>query len=463
MDSSSIKKKITVVILILILTSTMFLSYDSQDTNSSKTIQRNVVITSSNSRVIIFAYNQFGEPISGLAVSMFNGEKNVTNNNGCAAFIPHFGGVISAGYPNLFYCTLFGSYQFNNISCVSSTSFYFAALVKSPNNVLDPAIMIHSFANIKPPQSHSISCAYLCYYGSNTTIYNNNAANENVLQKYTNFTTITVPFSKYMKSVDIYEFSIKATGLVTSFYFSSSQIKNITSSQSRPYTMIWESLFQIAFISSIIALTGVIFHSQNSDNTKGKQYSSKRKFAVISRAFLKSYAFVAIAVLISAFSIVLYSYHTMISPNFTYLISLIFASLFLTGFMTLFYSFAYFRGKEEINAIFILKWAIVIELLWVGTVTLIELAFTGSSDVFNPNSHLINTALVVLQYLNPLEYAISIIEVMNGVIILPLTLPGSMLNYGLNSIFIAIAGFISLIALLIANFKSTGKRESEKI
>ena len=30
---------------------------------------------------------------------MFNGEKNVTNNNGCAAFIPHFGGVISAGYP----------------------------------------------------------------------------------------------------------------------------------------------------------------------------------------------------------------------------------------------------------------------------------------------------------------------------------------------------------------------------
>ncbi|MCL5787218.1 MAG: hypothetical protein M1581_01215 [Candidatus Thermoplasmatota archaeon] len=462
MRTYSNKKKFVIVALIFILSSTMLLSYDNQNTSPYKQEHLNAAVILAYPKATLFVYNQYGDPVSGVAVSIYNGEKNITNNNGCAGFKIYLGNQELSYCFCSFYCTPFGMHNFNNISVVSPYNFYFSALVSSNNNVLDPAIMIHSFANLKPPQSHSISCAYLCCYKSNTTIQSTNSVNENVLQKYANFTTITVPITKYMTSNDNYEFSVSAVGLDKSYVFCSSKVQNITSSQSRPYNIIRESLFQITFISTIIALTGIIFLTQNIDEQMNKRIITKGKLTTMGITFLKSYIPEAIAIIISVVSTLLYSFFTGFAPDFTYFISLTVASLFLTAFMILFYSLANSYKKKDIKTGFIVKWAIIIELIWVGIFTSIEIGFIGSSDVFNPQVHLINTVLVGLQYVNPLEYAILIIDIMNGIILLPTALPGSVINYGLNPISIAVAGSIVLLLLIIANIKVSGKKVTDK-
>ena len=306
----------------------MFLSYDNQNTGPSKYEQFNAAVIFSYQRVTLFVYNQYGEPASGMAVSTSYGQNNLTNNNGCAGFKVHLGGQQISPIQYSFCYTLFGKHNFNNISTFSSSTFYFSVLVRSPNNVLDPAIMIHSFANLKPAQTHPISCAYLCCYKGNTTIQGSNSVNANVLQKYTNFTTITIPITKYMTSYNNYEFTISATGMVKSYNFYSSQVKNITSSQSRPYNIIRESLFQITFISTIIALTGVIFITQNIDEQMNKRIFTKGKLTTMGITFLKSYIPQAIAIIISVVSTLLYSFFTGFAPDFTYFISLTVASMF---------------------------------------------------------------------------------------------------------------------------------------
>ena len=462
MRTYSIKKKITVIILLFILATSMFLSYDNQNTSPPKYEQFNAAVIFSYHSVTLFVYNQYGEPVSGMAVSTIYGQNNITNNNGCTAFKVPLGGQRIIPIQRSFCYTLFGKHNFNNVSTFSSSTFYFSVLVRSPNNLLDPAVMIHSFANLKPAQSHSISCAYLCCYKGNTTIQGSNSVNAKVLQKYTNFTTITVPITKYMTSYNNYEFTVSATSMVKSYNFNSSQVKNITSSQSRPYNIIRESLFQITFISTIIALTGIIFLTQNIDEQMNKRIITKGKLTTMGITFLKSYIPEAIAIIISVVSTLLYSFFTGFAPDFTYFISLTVASLFLTAFMILFYSLANSYKKKDIKTGFIVKWAIIIELIWVGIFTSIEIGFIGSSDVFNPQVHLINTVLVGLQYVNPLEYAILIIDIMNGIILLPTALPGSVINYGLNPISIAVAGSIVLLLLIIANIKVSGKKVTDK-
>lgn len=457
------KKKIIAAVLIFILTSTMFLSYDNQSIGSSNHEQINAAIVTLYHENLIFVYNEYGKPVSGLTVVFSNGYTNVTNSDGYAGCTFYTGVGNNPGGPRIgpldcvFYNTIYGEHNFNNVCIVPSSNFYFSGLVESPNNSLDPAIMLHSFTNIQTTKSNLVSCAYLCCYRSNGTIQGNNAMDSKVLGKYTNFTTIVIPISRYMTAKDNYDFTISAVGLVKSYQISSTEVNNITSSQSRPYTMIWEVLFQIVFITSIIALTGLFFSPPLTDNPKYKQNKVIKNLKELGQGFLTSYIPVVIALILSTALISFYSLFTSGFVNIIYIFSLFLATLFLTVFMTLCYSLTLSYRKKEIRKKFVIKWAIVIEFLWVGIFTAIEIGFIGSSDVFNPTTHLINTVLVTLQYLNPLEYAILIIDVMNSIILMPAGLPGSLINYNLNSIFITIAVFIVLLFLIITYMKLSEK------
>ncbi len=452
------KKKILSAVLIFILASTMFLSYDDQSIVSSNHEQINAAIVTFYGQHFIFVYNEYGEPVSGLTVKFLNGNLNVTNSNGYAGFTMYLGGRLGPiDWNNLIYKTSFGEHHFNHVCEVPSSNFYFSGLVESPNNSLDPAIMLHSFANIQTTKSNLVSCAYLCCYRSNGTIQGNNAIDSKVLDKYTNFTTIVIPISRYMTAKDNYDFTISAIGLVKSYQISSTEVNNITSSQSRPYTMIWEVLFQIAFIISVIALTGLFFSPPVTDNPRYKQNKVIKNLKELGHGFLTSYIPIATALILSTALISFYSLFTSGFVNIIYILSLFLATLFLTVFMTLCYSLTLSYRKNEIRKNFVIKWAIVIEFIWVGIFTVIEIAFIGSSDVFNPTTHLINTVLVTLQYLNPIEYAILIIDVMNSIILMPAGLPGSLINYNLNSIFITIAVFIVLLFLIITYMKISEK------
>ena len=221
--------------------------------------------------------------------------------------------------------------------------------------------------------------------------------------------------------------------------------------------MIWEVLFQIAFIISVIALTGLFFSPPVTDNPRYKQNKVIKNLKELGHGFLTSYIPIATALILSTALISFYSLFTSGFVNIIYILSLFLATLFLTVFMTLCYSLTLSYRKNEIRKNFVIKWAIVIEFIWVGIFTVIEIAFIGSSDVFNPTTHLINTVLVTLQYLNPIEYAILIIDVMNSIILMPAGLPGSLINYNLNSIFITIAVFIVLLFLIITYMKISEK------
>ena len=453
-------RKIIAIALVFVLSSSIFLLYNFQEDHND-TAKMNIVILpgrSENSyyRFQIYAYNQFGESVKGLEILYSGTDLNVTNQNGCAIiYVYHC--FVCPQYPSfnaykLSYSTIFGTHNFNSISYLlyGSEPEYFSAMVQSPSDPSEPAIMVHYFAKSVTSQSNYKSCVTLSCYKSNQTISYGIYPEEKLLGTYQNFTNIIIPISQYLTTNENYQFIVG--GSSPQFYFiNNSEVRNLTDIQKNYNQIMWNDIFQISFISSIITLTGIFFTPPKIKTKKGEPSSTKEGFLSLGEPILLSIIPVGVGLIISLGSIMGYSFYTHTEPYAVYPISIIASAFFLSVFMAIIYSVGSLSKNPEKSKNLIMVLSTIIEIAWVTSFTIIEVIFDGSKNVFSNSISTSNSIMASIQYFNPFQYSILIIESMNHLMIMPTSPAQYILGY--DYLIVIVGSVISLLSVMYVYMK----------
>ena len=455
-------RKIIAIALVFVLSSSIFLLYNFQEDHND-TAKMNIVILpgrSENSyyRFQIYAYNQFGESVKGLEILYSGTDLNVTNNNGCATINVYSclgcrqtsSDSFNAGYFS--YATIFGTHKFNSISSLPGNGEpeYFSAMVQSPSDPSEPAIMVHYFAKSVASQSNYKSCVTLSCYKSNQTISYGIYPEEKLLGTYQNFTNVVIPISNYLTTDENYQFIVG--GSSPQFYFiNNSEVRNLTDIQKNYNQIMWNDIFQISFITSIIILTGIFFTLPKIKTKKGEPSSTKEGFLSLGEPILLSIIPVGVGLIISLGSIMGYSFYTHTEPYAVYPLSIIASAFFLSVFMAIIYSVGSLSKNPEKSKNLIMVLSTIIEIAWVTSFTIIEVIFDGSKNVFSNSISTSNSIMASIQYFNPFQYSILIIESMNHLMIMPTSPAQYILGY--DYLIVIVGSVISLLSVMYVYMK----------
>ena len=453
-------RKIIAIALVLVFSASIFSFYNFQEDHND-TAKMNIVILPSRSensyyRFQIYAYNQFGESVKGLEILYSGTVLNVTDNNGCAT-INVYHCFVCPQYPSfnaykLSYSTIFGTHNFNSISYLlyGSEPEYFSAMVQSPSDPSEPAIMVHYFAKSVTSQSNYKSCVTLSCYKSNQTISYGIYPEEKLLGTYQNFTNIIIPISQYLTTNENYQFIVG--GSSPQFYFiNNSEVRNLTDIQKNYNQIMWNDIFQISFITSIIILTGIFFTLPKIKTKKGEPSSTKEGFLSLGEPILLSIIPVGVGLIISLGSIMGYSFYTHTEPYAVYPLSIIASAFFLSVFMAIIYSVGSLSKNPEKSKNLIMVLSTIIEIAWVTSFTIIEVIFDGSKNVFSNSISTSNSIMASIQYFNPFQYSILIIESMNHLMIMPTSPAQYILGY--DYLIVIVGSVISLLSVMYVYMK----------
>ncbi|MHB8552579.1 MAG: hypothetical protein ACYDAO_03210 [Thermoplasmataceae archaeon] len=409
----------------------------------------------------LFVYNQFGESIAGLhIVDQSSRWSGITNRNGCISSTvrvttnpggPCVCGPLRTPSNSLSYCTLTGPSQFTSIhqSSLNYGYSYFATFVHSSTNYLDKDIMVHFFSKTTKFTS---SIVLYCTQNS-TTIPDGFQLNTKQIGDYSNFTNLLIPTSNYLKNESNYEFSI--IGAVTyPLILTKSQVTNMTDQQSNLPYLISSDLFQIVFISSIIAITGLfytgIFYSSLDESYKEKNISPLR---TVSRTYFKSLLKSLIIILpsigIAEGILIITSLILKQIPDYTFFISLIISSIYLSGFSLLFFLVIDSIKEQKISINKIRNLSILSITIWIVLFSILDILFIGKSSSLSSPYFMTNTILTEMQFLNPFGYSISIIELFNHVMLIPIGSAGSFFTHNLTAIYVTVGAIIWILSFII--------------
>lgn len=449
--------KIVAIVLVFVLSASIFSFYTFQEEHTDTT-KINVAIlpffrsTNSYYRFPIYAYNQFGEPVKGLGILYSGTRLNVTNQNGCVIINVPYCSECSQPPGNSFnasklsYSTIFGTHKFNSVSCLQANNpQYFSSLVQSPSDPNEPAIMVHYFDEPGVQRSNYISCVTLSCYKSNHTIQYGSNPQEKLLGTYQNFTNIVLPISKYLKTDENYQFTIG--GIFTKYYYiNSSEVTNLTDLQKNYNQIIWNDIFQVSFIIPIIILSGIFFTPPKIKTKKGEPSSARESMVSLKEPIIHSIISVGTGLIIGIGSIIAYSFYTHTEPFAAYPISIIASAFFLTVFMAVIYSIGSLSKNPEKSRNLIMVLSTIIEIAWVTAFTIMEIIFDGSKNVFSSSVSAINSIIASIQYFNPFQYSMLIIETMNHLMIMPTALAQYINGY--DYIIVMAGSIISLLSVI---------------
>ena len=454
-------RKIIAIALVLVFSASIFSFYNFQEDHND-TAKMNIVILPSRSensyyRFQIYAYNQFGESVKGLEILYSGTVLNVTDNNGCAT-INVYHCLDCANLNDSFnayklsYSTIFGTHNFNSISYLlyGSEPEYFSAMVQSPSDPSEPAIMVHYFAKSEAPQSNYKSCATLSCYKSNQTIQYGYNSQEKLLGTYQNFTNIVIPISQYLTKNENYQFVVG--GVFTQYYFiNNSEVRNLTDIQKNYNQIIWNDVFQVVFITSIITLTGIFFTPPKIKTKKGEPSSVGESLYSLKEPLIHSIIPTGIGLIIGIGSIIAYSFYTHTVPFAAYPVSIIASAFFLSVFMAIIYSVGSLSKNPEKSKNLIMVLFTIVEIAWVTAFTIMEVIFDGSKNVFSNSMGTTNSILASIQYFNPFQYAILIIESMNHLTIMPTSPAQYILGY--DYLIVIVGSIICLLSVMYVYMK----------
>ena len=88
----------------------------------------------------------------------------------------------------------------------------------------------------------------------------------------------------------------------------------------------------------------------------------------------------------------------------------------------------------------------IIEIAWIIGFTLMEIILDGSKNVFSHSTSSANSILSSIQFFNPLQYSILIIEAMTHLMIIPTALAQYLTGY--DYIYVIAGSIISLISVM---------------
>ena len=457
MDGYITWKKIIAIALVLVLSASIFSFYNLEKDRIGST-KLNIVVSpiyvrgNSYVKFPIYVYNQFGEPVKGLEILYSGTDVNTTNQNGCAIInvyqcsgCAQYAGTLFNAY-KLSYSTFFGTHKFDSVSILESLGYtYFSAMVQSQSDPSEPAIMIHYFSGLSASTSNYTSCATLSCYKSNQTIPYGYNPGTKLLGTYQNFTNIVIPISNNLKTNDNYQFIVGGT-FPQYHFINSSQVRNLTDIQKNYNQIIWNDIFQVAFITSIIILTGIFFTQPKIKTKKGEPSSTKESILSLKEPMIRGIIPVGTALLIGLGSIMIYSFYTHTEPYAAYPISIIIAALFLTGFMAILYSIGSSSNNPEKTRKLIMVLSTIIEIAWIIIFTFMEIIFDGSNNVFSQPTSTANSILSSIQFFNPLQYSILIIEAMTHLMIIPTALAQNLTGY--DYIFVIAGSIISIFSVM---------------
>ena len=453
--------KIVAIVLVFALSASIFSLYTFQEEHTDTT-KINVAIlpflrsTNSYYRVPIYVYNQFGEPVKGLGILYSGTRLNVTNQNGCAIInVLRYCSECSQPPGNSFnasklsYTTIFGTHNFNSISndyySLGGEADYFSAMVQSPSDPNEPAIMVHYYLIPGSSIGNYVSCVTLSCYKSNHTIQYGSNPQEKLLGTYQNFTNIVIPISKYLKTDENYQFT--TGGIFTKYYYiNSSEVTNLTDLQKNYNQIIWNDIFQVSFIIPIIILSGIFFTPPKIKIKKGELSSARESLFSLKEPIIHSIIPVGTGLIIGIGSIIAYSFYTHTEPFAAYPISIIASAFFLTVFMAVIYSIGSLSKNPEKSRNLIMVLSTIIEIAWVTAFTIMEIIFDGSKNVFSSSVNTINSIMASIQYFNPFQYSMLIIETMNHLMIMPAALAQYITGY--DYIIVMAGSIISLLSLI---------------
>ncbi len=215
--------KIVAIVLVFVLSASLFSFYVHEESTQNLEQNFSVVVLKPNTvpshclTWTAFVYNQYGKPVPNLTIEVFGAFRNTTNEYGCSTYKLHLSSGISmppiqtpgtnSAVSKFSFSTIFGTHKFNRVSCLQANApQYFTVLVQSPSDPSEPAIMVHYFAEPGVPGSNYISCVTLSCYKSNHTIQYGSNPQEKLLGTYQNFTNIVIPISKYLTTDENYQF-----------------------------------------------------------------------------------------------------------------------------------------------------------------------------------------------------------------------------------------------------------------
>ena len=462
MDGYITWKKIIAIALVFILSASIFSFYNLE--KGKQNLGQNFSIVVIEPRIgqdnyltwNAFVYNQFGKPVPNLSIEFFGEYRNTTNEYGCSNYKLRLLAGISmppgqiqganSAICNFSFSTIFGTHKFNSVSCEQySAPKYFSAMVQSQSDPSEPAIMIHYFSGLSASTSNYTSCATLSCYKSNQTIPYGYNPGTKLLGTYQNFTNIIIPISNYLKTNENYQFI--AGGTFTQYYFiNSSEVTNLTDIQKNYNQIIWNDIFQAAFITSIIMLTGIFFTQPKIKTKKGEPASTKESILSLKEPITHTIILTGAGLLIGLGSIMIYSFYTHTEPFAAYPISIIIGTLFLTGFMAILYSIGSTSNNPEGARKLIMVLSTIIEIAWIIIFTFMEIIFDGSKNVFSQPTSAENSILSSIQFFNPLQYSILIIEALTHLMIIPTALAQYIAGY--DYIFVIAGSIISLISVM---------------
>jgi hypothetical protein len=236
------------------------------------------------------------------------------------------------------------------------------------------------------------------------------------------------------------------------FYFiNNSEVRNLTDIQKNYNQIMWNDIFQISFITSIIILTGIFFTLPKIKTKKGEPSSTKESFLSLGEPMLRSIIPVGVGLIISLGSIMGYSFYTHTEPYAVYPISIIASAFFLSVFMAIIYSVGSLSKNPEKSKNLIMVLSTIIEIAWVTSFTIIEVIFDGSKNVFSNSISTSNSIMASIQYFNPFQYSILIIESMNHLMIMPTSPAQYILGY--DYLIVIVGSVISLLSVMYVYMK----------
>ncbi len=456
-------KKMVTFVIIFIFISTLCISYELPGNALYKKSEVNLVSSHPHFlgyyqvEVYLYAYNQYGIPISGLHISNSRlGVNGITKSDGClnATFVHGEAagtGELSCYNHDFVYYTIEGQKHFTSYSIASCSGYgsYFTTFVHSQTNYLDKDIMFHFFS--KTSKSKPMISLY-CTQNS-TTIPDGFQLNTKQIGCYSKFTNLLIPTSSYLKNDSNYEFSIIGTTPYR-LTLSKSQVTNMTDQQSNLPYVISSDLFQIVFISSIIAITCLfytgIFYSSLDESYKKKNISPLR---AVSRTYFKS-LLKSLIIILSSIGIVegiliITSIILKQIPDYTFFISLIISSIYLSGFSLLFFLVIDSFKEQKVSINRIRNLSILSISIWIVLFSILDILLIGNSNNLSSPYFMTNTIFTDMQFLNPFGYSISIIELFNHVMLIPLGSAGSFSSHNLTAIYVTVGAIIWILSFII--------------
>ena len=454
--------KIVAIVLVFVLSASLFSFYvhgestQNLEQNFSVVVLKPYTVPSHCLTWTAFVYNQYGKPVPNLNIEVFGAFQNTTNEYGCSTYKLHLSSGVSmppiqtpgtnSAVSKFSFSTIFGTHKFNRVSCLQADPpQYFTALVQSPSDPSEPAIMVHYFDEPGVQRSNYISCVTLSCYKSNHTIPYGYNPQEKLLGTYQNFTNIVIPISKYLTTDENYQFI--TGGIFTKFYYiNSSEVTNLTDLQKNYNQIIWNDIFQVSFIIPIIILSGIFFTPPKIKIKKGELSSARESLFSLKEPIIHSIIPVGTGLIIGIGSIMAYSFYTHTELFAAYPISIIVSAFFLTVFMAVIYSIGSLLKNPEKSRNLIMVLSTIIEIAWVTVFTIMEIIFDGSKNVFSSSVSAINSIMASIQYFNPFQYSMLIIETMNHLMIMPVALAQYITGY--DYIIVMAGSIISLLSLI---------------